>query len=358
LALSGAMTQSQLAWRATLALLIGAVSGFVADAVGLPLPWMLGPMISTTIAALARAPVASPMRLRVVFLPVLGVMLGASVDTGILSALGEWSITLALLIPFGITAAAASYWFYRRIGRYDPVTSLFSAMPGGLNEMVLMGVAAGGEEKRIAMAHATRILCVILLGVLFFGLALGVTSGSAAPPPQGLDTLTVQDWLILGSCALIGVPLATFLRLPAPVIIGPMLLSASAHVGGLVTVGPPTIIIITAQVVIGTVIGARFVGAAIGQIGRDMALGLGSSLVMITVAVLFAVIVNRLTGTELTHAFLAYSPGGLTEMSLLALAMGQEVAYVSVMHVARITLVVFIAPFALRWLRRGRGAVS
>ncbi|MHA6729727.1 AbrB family transcriptional regulator [Devosia sp. A369] len=354
MALHKLLSRFQPPWRAMLALLVGALSGVLAQAVGLPLPWMLGPMIGTTIAALSGAPIRSPARLRVVFLPVLGVMLGSGIDASILLALGRWSITFAFLIPFSIAAAAASYWFYRGIGRYDPVTAFFSAMPGGLNDMVIMGVEAGGEEKRIAMAHATRILAVILFGVLFFGVAMGVSSGSAAPRGAALDALTVQDWLVLGGCALLGVPFASFLRLPAPAILGPMVLSGIAHVTGLVTVAPPDLVVIIAQVVIGTVIGGRFVGASLRQVGRDMGLGVGSSLLMIAVAVLFALIVSTITGTEISHTFLAYSPGGLTEMSLLALAMGQEVAYVSVMHVARLTLVIFAAAPALRWLRRAR----
>lgn len=342
-------------WGVVLALLIGALSGAVANAVGLPLPFMLGSMIGTTIAALSGAPIRSPARLRVIFLPVLGVMLGSGISAEILAVLGRWSITFAFLIPFSIVAAGCSFWFYRGIGRYDPVTAFFSAMPGGLNEMVLMGTAAGGEEKRIVMAHATRILAVILFGVLFFGMAFGVTSGSAAPPAVSLDALSVQDWLILGACALIGVRLAVRLRLPAAAILGPMLLSGAAHVTGLVSVPPPTIIVMIAQVVIGTVIGARFLGANLRQVGRDMGLGVGASLIMIAVAVLFALIVGTITGTEVSHTFLAYSPGGLTEMSLLALAMGQEVAYVSVMHVARLTLVIFAAAPALRLLQRTKG---
>jgi uncharacterized membrane protein AbrB (regulator of aidB expression) len=62
------------------------------------------------------------------------------------------------------------------------------------------------------------------------------------------------------------------------------------------------------------------------------------------------------SATELSHSFLAYSPGGLTEMSLLALAMDQEVAYVSMMHIARISLVVLAAAPVLRWLSRWRRA--
>jgi hypothetical protein len=46
---------------------------------------------------------------------------------------------------------------------------------------------------------------------------------------------------------------------------------------------------------------------------------------------------------SISQAFLAFAPGGLTEMSLLTLAMHQDVAYVSTMHIFRITVVVGVA---------------
>jgi hypothetical protein len=41
-------------------------------------------------------------------------------------------------------------------------TCYFAAMPGGLNDMTIMGGAMGGEERAIALAHALRILTVVL----------------------------------------------------------------------------------------------------------------------------------------------------------------------------------------------------
>ena len=73
---------------------------------------------------------------------------------------------------------------------------------------------------------------------------------------------------------------------------------------------------------------------------------------MLVVALAFALIVSRLTGVHMSQTFLAYSPGGLAEMSLLALAMGQDVAYVSVMHVVRLTLVIGAATPLFRVLAR------
>ncbi|NBQ50975.1 MAG: AbrB family transcriptional regulator, partial [Marivivens sp.] len=46
------------------------------------------------------------------------------------------------------------------------------------------------------------------------------------------------------------------------------------------------------------------------------------------------------------------APGGLTEMSLVALSMNAEVAYISIHHLARIALVIAFAPIVMKWLLR------
>jgi membrane AbrB-like protein len=339
--------------RQALALLIGAIAGYAAFRAGMPLPWMIGPMIANTVAAMLHAPVAAPVRLRPVVIPVIGVMLGSSISSEIFAALAGWAVTVAMMMPFLAAAATMSYLIYRRIGGYDPVTAYYAAMPGGLNDMLLFGIAAGGEEKRIALAHATRILVVIACVGLFYGLVLGVRAGGAGGRPWiALDVLNWQDWLLLAGCAAIGAPLGNALRLPAGNLVGPMVLSGLAHVAHLVSVAPPTLIVNLAQIVLGSVIGCRFLGVTARQIVRDLRLGALSAMSMIAVAVVFAELTAAATGTSPAEVFLAYSPGGLTEMSLLALAMGQDVAYVSVMHLLRILLVILAAPLAFRWIRR------
>ncbi|SDE61027.1 AbrB family transcriptional regulator [Limimaricola pyoseonensis] len=345
--------------RALFALAIGAVCGWLAALAGMPLPWMLGPMIGNTLAAVLALPVRGPDRLRPLVIPVIGVMLGSAMSPEMFGAAGRYAASFALLLPFLGLTALVSYAVYRRLGRYDPVTAFFSAMPGGLNDMLILGGAAGGNEKRIALAHAARVLLVILFVVLFYGYALDVTSDEVSRGTAA-TALAPLDWLLLGAAAVAGVPLGKLMRMPAPQIVGPMLLSGAMHVTGLVTVAPPGFLIVVAQVVIGTVIGCRFLGTTARQIGRDLSLGAVSSLAMIAVAVGFATALTALTGIPLSLSFLGYSPGGLTEMSLLALAMGQDVAYVSVLHLVRIMLVIFAAQpvFRLTRPRSGRPAQS
>ncbi len=341
------------AFRTGLALLIGLVTGVAGYRIGMPLPWMLGSMLGVTLAALARLPIAGPNRLRPIVIPIIGVMLGSAITPETLQQLGRWSGTMLVLPVALMTAAAASYMIYRRLGGYDPVTAFYSSMPGGLNEMLLLGAAEGGDERRIAQAHAARVLLVIFFVALYFGAVLGVRSNTANATWVALDALTLADYLILAACAVLGVQLAKLLRLPAAPIFGPLILSGAAHVIGWVMVPPPTLVIIAAQIVVGTIIGSRFIGATLKEVGSDLALGAASTLLMLVMAVASAYALTAFVDIPLAQAFLAYAPGGLTEMSLLTLAINQDVAFVSVTHIVRITLVVALAPVLFRLIRRG-----
>lgn len=342
---------TSLTFKILLAAAIGVMSGATAARLGIPLPWMLGPMIGCGLAGLLGLPVHGPVGFRPVVIPVIGVMLGSAFHPGLSEHIAGWAGTLALLPVFLACATGVSFVFYRRIGKYDPIDAFFCAAPGGLNEMVVLGGAAGGDETRIALAHALRVFLVVS-GIAFgFSLLLDIRPARGPSTWVALSELSVFDYAVFGLCAVLGVWLASRLRLPAPQLFGPMVLSAAAHLTEIITVAPPSLVVIAAQVTIGTILGCRFAGVDPRAMGRDMLLGFGATAVLLGITVVFAALLGPIAQTPITQGVLAFSPGGLTEMSLLALALGQDVAFVSTMHVARIVMVVFAMPLTFRLFR-------
>jgi hypothetical protein len=138
-----------------------------------------------------------------------------------------------------------------------------------------------------------------------------------------------------------------------------MLLSGAVHLAGLTESRPPAAVVAVAQVVVGAAIGARFAGADLRRLGRVALAAVGLTVLLLAVNVAFAWAVHRVTGLGLVDLILAYAPGGVAEMSLIALALGTDAAFVSTHHVARIILIVAAAPavFAVL-LRRGRRDAS
>ena len=64
--------------RLTKALAIGTVGGALFFALNMPLAWMMGAMVLTTIAALFGVSLHIPGRLRAVMVAILGVLLGST----------------------------------------------------------------------------------------------------------------------------------------------------------------------------------------------------------------------------------------------------------------------------------------
>ena len=60
---------------------------------------------------------------------------------------------------------------------------------------------------------------------------------------------------------------------------------------------------------------------------------------------------HAVTGIPFASIVLAFSPGGLTEMSLVALALNVDTAFVATHHIVRITVVVMLVPFLFRLMR-------
>jgi uncharacterized protein len=334
------------------ALALGGLGGWLAAWMHLPLAWMIGAMLATTAGAMAGLPITVSMRLRGLFVIVLGLMLGSSFTPAILDRLGDWALSLSALLAYILISGAAGTLFFRRLVGYDPVTAYFAAMPGGFSEMVLVGTAMGGDTRIISMTHAARVLLIVL--ALPFAFQLLLDYDPAARPAFGaaLGELTPADILILGLCGVAGFLGARALRVPAAPVVGPMILSAVVHLAGWISVPPPAVLVAAAQVVVGASIGCRFAGVGVAFVARIVTAAAGVTLVLVAVTLLVAWAIHAATGLPADALVLAFAPGGLAEMSLIAIALSMDAAFVATHHIVRIFLVVVLAPLAFRALRQ------
>lgn len=334
-----------------MSLVLGALGGWLFTALGTPLPWMLGAIFANLCAALAGFRPAVPGPLRMAMVTVLGVMLGSAFTPDILDQLGNWVVSLAGLFFYVVAATGLVILFFRRIVRYGPVTSYFSAAPGGLTEMILVGTAMGGDERVISLTHAIRILITVFTLPFLYQLFAGYERPAGGLPP-GDAVLTGYDIALLAASAVVGALAARAVRMPAYFLTGPMIGSAIVHLAGLTAAHPPPVAVAVAQVVIGAAIGSRFVGVPLKSMRDTFLASLGSTSLILLTGAAFAVGVSALTGIPFSSLILAFSPGGVAEMSLIAISLGRDVAFVSTHHLVRIIIVVMLAPTAFRILRR------
>ncbi|MCK6444508.1 AbrB family transcriptional regulator [Elstera cyanobacteriorum] len=345
-----APSRSEIIKRSSLTLALGTIGGILFYQLHFPLAFMIGALVAVTIAAVAGANVRAMPKLRVAMVSILGVMLGSAFRPDIIQHLGAWTVSLIWLVPLIAVTVWLGKLVMQRWAKLDAVTSYFASVPGGLMEMTMIGGAEGGDEKRLSMLHALRIVIVVLILPFWFRFTTGYISPSISLSFSSWPPMA--DLAILGVCALCGYPFARLCRLPAPQLTGAMLLSAAAHLSGLTQSSPPALLVATAQTIIGASLGARFRNTPVRFFARTFGIAFVLTLVMVAICVAVAGIVHWMTGLPFNSALLAFAPGGLAEMSLIALYLGGDTAYVAAHHIVRITMVVMLVPPSYKLLKR------
>ncbi len=306
----------------------------------LPLPFLLGSMAASVIAAVIGIPMLWPAVLRIPARVSLGLIAGLAFSPALIGRLPQMAISLALLLPVTAVAVLGGYLFFRYVARFDGVTSFFAAVPGGFQEMVSMGHDAGGSARKLSLIHSTRLL--VLVYVLPFwiiwseGLSMNVSIGVPSAP----RALTLTDIALLGTAALAGWWLAKRIRLSGALIIGPMLAAALLSVTGLTDAHLPAAWIDAAQVIIGIEIGLKFKGVTVREFFSTIAYGLVFTAFLLGLAALTAHVAVRIAGVPWASALMAFSPGGQGEKNLLAIALKADVAYVALHHLLRLAMVI------------------
>jgi len=336
------------------ALAIGAVGGGGFWWAGLPLPWMTGAMCATTVASLSGVPLRGPVRLRTAMVAVLGLMLGSAFTPDIIDKLPRWPASLAALAVFVVIVGGGLCFALRRWAGFSLATAYFSAAPGGLSQMSLVGAAMGGDDRTISLMHTVRLMLTVLVIPLWFRFFEGYVPGERSDAAwfAGVDA---AEAAILAVCAVAGVWLATRLRVPAAALVGPTVLSAAVHLVGISEAGPPDALVAAAQVVLGTGLGCRFAGVSLRRVIGVIGIAAGTAVLLMAAAALAAAVLHQALGLPFAALLLAFSPGGVVEMSLISVAMGVDIAFVSTHHFLRIFLIVLLAPLVFSALTRAKG---
>lgn len=333
---------------------LGAVGAGAAVLLHLPLPMLLGPLLAVAAASMAGVrlfghPPAVPQRWRYALVPIVGVAIGAAVPPDILSQIARWWVTLLALCLYVPLLHWLAYQLYRRAGGVDRPTAYFAAMPGGFIEALEMGEKSGARmDMLVALQFLRLALCIVFVPIAF-AVVTGQAVGSGAVAPPGHDVpLTPKDIALLVAAGAGGWALAAKLRFPAAVLSGPLLASAILHATGLTAATSPGWAVALTQYVMGTSLGARFsafTGAALWLALRLAALNVVAAL---TVAAAIALALAGWVGEPAPALILAFAPGGISEMSLVALSLQMSIVFVTLHHLLRIVLAVVVARAGLR----------
>jgi len=334
-------------------ILIAALGGLAFDMLGIPAAWLSGAAVATILWGLTGWAVALPRALVDAAMLISGAAMGAAVTPAAISAIGRYPGSLIVLVIAVVAISYASSFWLVRISGWRRLDALLASAPGALSTVLAVAIDRKADVASIAIAQNLRLFVLIALLpsiVVFIGggghtNAL-VGSGLPIQSPAGMAIILLGG-LLLGA----GFKL---LKVAAPVLLGATIVSSVSHGTGFVTGVVPPVIATGGLILIGLFIAERFRHIQRSTLRSSIIAALGSFAVGMGVATLFAGLAAWLAGVSFANSLVAFAPGGLEAMTVLALVLGLDPLYVGVHHLVRFLGIGLVLPLFIGWMQRSR----
>lgn len=339
--------------KTLLCLLIATGVGTALQYVGVPHGLLLGSILATSL-------IASNLR----FAPTLPLGLGfiqivLGIATGLMFKAWDSHTAAAMLPSLGIlflclTAqiAMASFWLFKVSG-WNLKDSLLAVYPGALAAVfdLLESERASGK---VIVVHLVRLLSITVL--VSFLIPAQTSMALAESSPLVFSTvLTVLSLIALS----IGIGrLLLRIGVPAPFMLTAIVATAaSIKMGYLHNFQMPEWSVDAATVIIGVLIGSKFKDISFGELIRHGRAGMMAVALMLLIAAAFAGVAGRVLGSDPLSLWMAYMPGAIETIAIVAFGGGLNVVFILTHHLVRMVVLHF-APAVIVQARRWRESES
>jgi membrane AbrB-like protein len=333
------------------ALALGIPAGYLFDLLGIPIPWMIGPMIAVATLNLTGMRVHSPPYARQMGQVILGSAVSLYFTPTVVAA-------LAANLP-AIAAATVSVFFIGGLGALtlsrasglEGKSTFFASIPGGAMAMAVLAERYGAQIAPVAVAHSLRVSILIILIPL--ALTYGGFPLEAAPyrPDVPFNYSILVPWLAFGF--VLG-EISERLGLQNGYLLVPIFFGAALTVSGIQLSAVPRWMTEFAQLMFGLVLGARYERAFFVRYRLFIPFALLNSFFILIASAAMAVILALIFDLPLATMIIATAPGGLAEMTITAQALQISVPLVVAFHLFRVVVVnmgtQYIYAFAARML--------
>jgi membrane AbrB-like protein len=320
---------------------------------GAPAPWLTGSVAATAAAALAGFSIGMPNWLRAVAFVFLGANMGSTVSPETIALMWRWPLGFVGL-AVAVAAIMVSVSLYlQHVHGFDRATARLSAIPGNVGYVMALAADIPCDVARLTIIQMMRLGAMVLLMPLVLTMS-GIAPATSGGPPRPAVVHPVVAWeLVVLLVAGVGGGYAfKWLKLPAPQLFGAMFAAAVLFGSGAFTTGMPAWMLAPAFVVTGAMVGTNFQGMDHKLLCDTLVASIGNVVIGSAVGLAIAWPVASLLGLPVAQLWLAYAPGGVETMAVMALALGFDAAFVGTHHAVRFVLLGTYVPFWVRKLQR------
>ena len=333
-----------------LVIAISIPSAIIADYFNIPLAWMLGPMIITSISALAGLKIKMPKIALSSVLIILGLYIGNQIDQNLFNQMTNWIWTSVIMIIYIIICILIVAKYLQKYSGYGEKASIFSAAPGALGPLLILAENEKTDISQVATSHLIRLIIIITL-IPFIIVNNAVSEN---PITNNFEYMSQNhlDLLFLVLASIIFILIFDKIRVPAAILSGTLFASGLLQITDFATYKLPDASINFCLLILGASVGCKFAEKSVKEIVNNSLHSLVATIILILLGLIAAFVATFVVDTNILTLILSFSPGGIYEVAVIAIAFDLEPDFVAFHHIIRLLFILFTVPLILKILSK------
>ena len=331
-------------------ILISIPSAIVADFLNIPLAWMIGPMIATSLIALKGVQVMMPKIALSSILIILGLHIGNYIDQNLINQMVNWIWTTIIMFFYIIVSILIVSKYLQKFSDYKKKTSIFSAAPGALGPLMILAEYEKSDLSQVATAHLIRLIIIITL----FPFIIVSLYPTDAIELEKFDYMSQNHWelILLILVSLVFIFFFDKAKVPAALLSGTLVASGILQIFDIASYKLPDASINFCLLILGASVGCRFANKTFKEVANNSFHGLVATILLVLLGLIAAYIATFFVDNNFLSLILSFCPGGIYEVAVIAIAFDLEPDFVAFHHIIRLLFILFVVPVILRLIEK------
>ena len=331
-------------------LIISFPSAIIADYFNIPLAWFLGPMIVTSIAALSGLKIIMPKIVLSFILIILGLHIGNYIDQNLFNQISNWIWTSLIMLIYIIICILIVAKYLQKFAGYDEKASIFSAAPGALGPLMILAENEKTDLSQVATSHLIRL--IIIITVIPFIVVNNTGNDVLLNNEFNYLAQNHLNLVLLIAVSLFFIFIFDKIRIPAALLSGTLFASGLLQITDIASYKLPDQSINFCLLILGASVGCRFAEKTVKEIANNSLHSVVATTILVLLGLVAAYIATFFVDTNILTLILSFSPGGIYEVAVIAIAFDLDPDFVAFHHIIRLLFILFTVPIFLRVLEK------
>tara|TARA_Y100001933_G_scaffold258833_1_gene307603 strand:- start:238 stop:1314 length:1077 start_codon:yes stop_codon:yes gene_type:complete len=331
-------------------LIISIPSAVVAEYLNIPLAWFLGPMIITSIAALSGLKIIMPKFVLSFILIILGLHIGNYIDQNLFNQMFDWIWTSLIMLVYIIICILIVSKYLQKFASYGKKASIFSAAPGALGPLMILAENEKTDLSQIATSHLIRL--IIIITVIPFIIVNNNDNTVLLNNDFNYLAQNHFNLILLIISSIFCIFIFDKIKIPAALLSGTLFASGLLQITDIASYKLPDETVNFCLLILGSSVGCRFAEKTLREIANNSLHSIVATTILVLLGLFAAYVATFFVDTNILTLILSFSPGGIYEVAVIAIAFDLDPDFVAFHHIIRLLFILFMVPIFLRVLEK------